>query len=201
MRFRPARWNLPLLLAFAGCTLLAAALLNSSARAQEPVPGHSAVIIPERSDAGYWHGTWYHLSRDFTLALWLRSVDGQVQAKLQFVSSTPTAERFTTDWEGLAEYHLERFPATFELKLLESDDDTILGTWDWLLQLPAASGREEHARFTIYRIGDGRQLVVLYDDYEIIRRSGNTVRRYDGARFRMFNKASNRLVLWDELPF
>jgi len=201
MRFRPTGWILTLLLALAGCTLLAPALLNTPARAQAPIAGHSTVIIPERSDAGYWHGTWYHLSRDFTMALWLRIVDGQTQVKLRFVSTTPSAERFTTDWEGLAEYHLERFPATFELTVLEGDEDTIIGTWDWLLELPGASGREEHARFTIYRIEDGRKLVVLYDDYEIIRRSGNTVRRYDGARFRLFNKASNRLVLWDELPF
>jgi hypothetical protein len=201
MRLRSFRWTIPVLFSALSFGLLVTLLLDDPTGAQAPIPGKATVKIPPRSDAGYWHGTWYHLSRDFRMALWLRTVDGQVEAQLHYGSTTPNPESFTTDWEGTAEYVLERFPAIFEFKILEGDENTIIGTWDWILELPAASSREEHGRFTIYRIEDGRQLAVLYDDYEQIRRTGNSVRRYPGARIRVFNKASNRLVLWDELPF
>ena len=42
-------------------------------------PGRQGTMIPERTDAGEWYGTWYYVQRDFKMAMWIRMEDGSPQ--------------------------------------------------------------------------------------------------------------------------
>jgi hypothetical protein len=198
---RPAMQRpLPFLLAL---TLALAAASSAPAMADtKEIPGltergRSAVDLPPRTSAGVWDGTWSYMYRDGRYAVWLRTVDGKPELRLQFLS-TSSPEAFETDWDGRAVYYLAGQPATFEIKLTEADKDHLAGTWNWGVEFPDSS-RHEKGTFEMYRSADGRQLVVNFHDLERVTRRGERKETFSAAPVWIFRKASKRLVLWDEL--
>jgi len=187
----------------------AAASLGPSVLAQSPEDGDprefmtdrgkGRVFVPESTSRGDWSGTWMYKSRDFYIALWLRPGEDGLDAKLQYMGVT-SAEAFETDWSGNAEYYVAGEKAKFSLALSEVTADRFRGTWSWDVQF-YDSGRTERGTFVAYRSGYGIDLSVVWDEL------AKTIRRYSDSRTLVaapvwtFRKVSNRLLLWDEVPF
>lgn len=165
----------------------------------DPQYGRAAVMVPDPTSAGTWEGTWIHVNRDTRIAMWMRTVDGKPQAKLQY-QSTSSPESFETDWDGKAVYTLGGRPASFELKLTERERDQIAGTWSWDVQFED-SGRTETGAFTAHRTGDGRALYLRFHEFERAIRRRDDLRRHRATPVWGFTKVSKRLAQWDELPF
>lgn len=154
---------------------------------------------PERTDAGFWDGSWYYINRDFHLAAWLRTVDGVPQIKLRYGAIGGT-ETFETDWQGNASYFVAGSPASFSLNLEQFDADTMKGYLDWKLEI-GNSGRFISGAFTAYRTGSGLQFAMHFDTYRRVIRRGGTDIPAEAPNTWIFRKASNRLANWDEFPF
>jgi hypothetical protein len=163
--------------------------------------GRQKLEIPGAVEDGVWDGTWYHVSRDHRVALWMRTTDdGRPELRLRYLRMGSPAEQFDTNWAGRVEYDVQGAPAEFALTLTEGDKDGLRADWFWDLQF-ASSGRTEEGVVTIYRSGDGRKLVFLFDPWERRLRRGEQVQAIPQSMTWTFIKASKRLVLWDELPF
>jgi hypothetical protein len=181
-------------------TVLIATVWPGSLAAPEGYLGQTHVVPVERTDRGVWDGTWFYTNRDFRMVLWLRTDQGAPTAKLQFLSTTVPPESFATDWRGEASYTLQKGVGKFLFELTDKDANTIRGNWNWDLDL-GDSSRIELGRFTIYRGGDGRLLVVKFEDFERIHRRGEDYEHYPSQHVMTFRKISKRQVLWDEIPF
>jgi hypothetical protein len=181
--------------------LVTAALILAAALpvASQGFPGSTTLVYPERTDAGEWFGTWYYISRDAKIAIWIRTTDGLPEVKMQYFAFG-TAEQFETDWQGHAEYEFKRrYPGVFDMKIEERDADTIKGRWEWTLEME--NTRIERGDFTMYRAGHGRSFVMKFDNYEriVIVDGHESVWRTDQVL--SFRKISKRLARWVELPF
>lgn len=154
---------------------------------------------PERSDAGTWDGTWFYVSRDTRAALWIRTVDGRPEVSLQYLGVS-SLEGFKTDWSGHADYFHDDGRGIFDLTVLEADANTMRVHWEWTLE--RRSTRRETAEITIYRTGEGRELVLAFDSSErrIVGPAGDE-QALPPRWFWAFRKASYGLALWEELPF
>lgn len=161
--------------------------------------GRGAVMVPDPVTAGVWDGSWVYGNRDERMALFVRTVDGKPEVKFQY-QSLASPEAFETDWSGKATYYLSGSPVEFALRVEDGGSDEMRGTWNWSVEF-ADSGRSERGRFRIYRIDRGRDLAVLFEEYERVQRRFDKVSRWDNPPVWVFNKASKRVVLWDELPF
>ncbi|HXV75232.1 MAG TPA: hypothetical protein VD788_02865 [Candidatus Polarisedimenticolaceae bacterium] len=162
--------------------------------------GRSTRTVVPPTEAGVWDGTWYYVSRDALIVLWMRTVEDQPQVKLQY-RNQGTGEGFVTDWEGNADYRFREAEARFRLNVDRRDPYVITGRWDW--QLDSGKGRRiEEGDYSIYRTGDGRFLVVDFADFSRrLESSAGPDRVAASTPSWTFTKASKRLVLWDELPF
>ena len=150
------------------------------------------------TDLGTWDGSWWHRSRDYNMAVWLRTVDGVPELKLQFFS-LGRPEGFVTDWNGQATYEVRDGNGSFSMTLTERDGVMLKGTWAWELDL-GSSGRSEHGEFIVYRAGDGRTLAIDFAEITKVIRRGDRLQTVKVPQRLSFRKASKRLVLWDELP-
>lgn len=159
--------------------------------------GSVEVMIPQRTDAGVWDGTWMFVSRDNRMALWVRTEGGKPQVKLQY-QSLASAEAFVTDWSGKAVYYLAGEPASFDLGITHRDANMIRATWTWKVEF-TDSGRTEMGTVTMFRAGDGRQLVFHFDKLERIVRRRDQVKHYPMETSWTFTKVSKRIVQWDEV--
>jgi hypothetical protein len=200
---RPLRLAAPAVLALA-CAALAAPGPRGDGGATVELPvkdplGRAAVIVPERSDAGDWDGTWVFVTRDARYALWLRTEEGKVRTRLRF-QSVSTPEAFETGWDGNATYTLAGYPVTFALGLDAADAKTLAGRWAWDAEFPD-SARKETGTFEAFRSGDGRSLVLRFKSFERTVRRRDDVRTYRTLPVWTFRKVSKREVLWDEIPF
>ena len=160
--------------------------------------GRVTHTVPLASNEGAWDGTWFYVSRDRRMALWIKTENGVPQVKLHYQSLGST-EGFETDWDGNASYEVNTLKGTFSLGLKKREATLNEGHWDW--QLAAGKGnRIEIGDFRMYRTGDGRYLALKFDD---LRRHvrGSLEREYGGPVSLTFIKVSKRLALWDELPF
>ena len=154
--------------------------------------------VPLASNEGDWDGTWFYVSRDRRMALWIKTENGAPKVKLHYQSLAST-EAFETDWDGNASYEVHEAQGTFSLGIKKRDANTVEGHWDW--QLAAGKGtRLESGDYRMYRTGDGRYLAMVFDDLRRQSR-GSRQNEYGGAVSLTFIKVSKRLALWDELPF
>ncbi len=180
------------MLATVACLCVSLGSISAQTRESVPEP-------PARSDAGSWDGTWYHVSRDYKIALWLRSVDGHVEMRWRYFHNG-SLEGFDTAWSLQTDYVFSGALGRFELTLDEADAATIRGGWNWRLAREDQP-RRETVKFRLYRILDGRTAVLVFDEYErVVGVPESEIplpRQYQWA----FIKASNRQVRWDELPF
>jgi hypothetical protein len=192
-----------LLCAVAACSILIAALaMPGPASAQSPsgYGTRTKVSIPDRTDAGAWYGTWYYVSRDRQMALWIRHEDGIPQVKMGLRELKRGGDSFTTDWNGLAEYGGPGKAGTFTLTFDEQDENTLNGSWVW--ETRTASGtRTETADVTIFRAGWGRQLVWKVTNVQMQFPGDDEPSSKGPDRVWTFRKASRREALWGELPF
>jgi len=191
------RRPLSILGAFLVATLFAAPL---GAQLTFEPRGEVSRFVPPRDDAGSWDGTWWYVSRDSKIALWIRAENGTPQVKLRFLSMN-APEGFETDWTGAADYITKIGPGKFRLTLSERDLNTIHGRWDWSLEA-TDSARIESGTFAIHRTNRGRQLALVFE--ELIRtmhRKGRPDDVFTSSPALTFFLASKRHVLWDELPF
>jgi hypothetical protein len=161
--------------------------------------GRGAVLVPDPVAAGTWDGSWVYANRDQRMALYIRTVDGRPEVKFQY-QSLAGPEAFESDWTGKATYYLSGSPVEFELAIVDADAAEMRGTWNWHVEF-SDSGRSERGTFRLYRINDGRDLAVVFQEYERVIRRFDRVSRWDNPPVWVFNKASKRIVLWDELPF
>jgi len=162
--------------------------------------GHAVVVVPQRTDAGSWDGTWVYANRDVRYALWLRTnVEGRPEARLRY-ESTSSPEKFETGWDGRATYTLSGQPVTFAMLFERADADVLAGTWNWDAEF-GRSARKETGTFEAFRAGDGRALVLRFRSYERSVRKKDVVRSTEALPIWTFRKVSKRQALWDELPF
>jgi hypothetical protein len=152
---------------------------------------------PVRTDEGNWDGTWYYKSRVEKMALWIRTERGKPEIRLQYQSMI-APDTFETDWTGKADYFIAGRPASFSLELTEWDENTLRGTWDWSVPIPGRA-RSETATLKIYRGGDGRRLIMIFEDHVRVETRGGTENRRMSSFSWGFRKASKRHVLWEEL--
>lgn len=161
--------------------------------------GKTAVARGTPTSAGQWDGSWVYVSRDDRFALFMRTVGGKPEAKLQY-QSLAHPEAFETDWNGKSTYYLAGHTAIFDLAITSRTKDRIEGTWNWQVEF-ADSGRSETGKFKMYRIDNGRKLMIAFDSFERQIRRGTELQRFPSTPAIGFTKASKRVVLWDELPF
>ena len=154
--------------------------------------------LPDRTNAGNWVGTWYFVTRDTRMALWIREDGKKPELRIQYMN-TSRAESFITDWDCKATYRFRNKPGLFSFEITESDEKTIRGKWSWDLG-QGELRRSETAWVTLYRAGDGRTLVMNFEDLE--RFHGGMIGSYLAyQQVWAFRKASNQQRLWEELPF
>lgn len=175
--------------------LLAAVVFGLALAASLPSPAQPQTDL---TDLGSWDGTWWHRSRDFNMAIWLKTVDGVPQLKLQYFG-LGRPENFITDWDGQAVYDVRSGNGSFSITLTERNGVMLKGNWAWELDL-GRSGRSEHGEFVVYRKGDGRTLSIDFAELTKVIRRGDQVQTLKVPQTLSFRKASKRLVLWDELP-
>jgi hypothetical protein len=149
--------------------------------------------------AGSFDGTWMYVNRDSRFALWARTKDGVPQVKIQF-QSLANPEAFETDWDGKAVYYLAGTPVTFELKLGACNADQILGAWSWILETEQTA-RRETADIVIHRTGNGRTLLLDFQNYQKKLRRGGEEKSIRIPLAWTWTKVSKRELLWDEIPF
>jgi hypothetical protein len=185
------------------CMLAVPALLTAAialdAVARQPRGGRGPKVIRGRTvtDKGNWHGTWTYVSREGKMALWLDTSGDRIRAKVQY-QGTSRPEGFISDWDGDATYIFAGEPGTFDISITEAHQNRIDGTWFWDVQFKSV-GRSERGTFSLYRVGDGRQMLMDFSEYERVLRKGENVSRYDGAMAWNFRKVSKRIALWDEV--
>ncbi|HKQ62625.1 MAG TPA: hypothetical protein VJS92_15150 [Candidatus Polarisedimenticolaceae bacterium] len=175
-----------------------ALLLAAGAYAQQ-VRESGTLSLPPRTDAGKWDGTWFASNRDIRLVLWFKTEGGAPRVQLQFFDVNST-EAFLTDWSGEASYEYKTAPGKFALHVTEADANTLRGTWSREVQFKEAT-RTEQARFEMYRAADGRVMVLRLDEYKKVVKRGEHEQVLTMPQGWSLRKASNRLVLWDELGF
>jgi len=159
----------------------------------------TSIARPERTDAGVFDGTWYYVQRDGRMALWARGNAGKLELKIRY-QSAQGLESFETDLTTGADYDLSGKPARFSIEMSQADENTVEGHWFWEVKSRKAS-RLEEGDFTMYRAGDGRQLVMDFSSFQKKLTSQGRSGGYEGPLIWHFNKASKRLVRWEELPF
>lgn len=178
-----------------GLVLLACAVAPAFAQG---ISGRKGFDLPPRTDAGDWAGTWYWVSRDAKLAVWIRLEEGRPELKLRYFN-TARAESFETDWNVQADYRFQGQPGKFSFELTQRDDKTIRGNWFWELG-QGELRRLETARVTLYRSGDGRAMVMNFEDLErSVGGEAGAVLAY--PQVWTLRKASNYERRWEELPF
>ena len=150
-----------------------------------------------RTDAGEWAGTWFYVSRIEKMVLWIRTENGRPEARIRYQSKV-SPEYFETDWSGEVDYHVAGRPSAFAFTLTEWDENTLRGTWDWAAPVPQMS-RTETGRFIMYRGGNGRDLVIAFEEYLRVNNRGGRETRYDKPTSWSFRKVSKRLALWEEV--
>jgi len=107
------------------------------------------------------------VSRDYRVALWLRSSDDGPVPEYRFqLSRSGTDERFVTDWKGQRTYDLSGSPGRFSVILVDGDANELSGSWDWTVDF-VDSARGEHSDIRVFRIGDGRNLAIHFEDFRI----------------------------------
>lgn len=180
--------------------LLAVVLgLSGSVSAQVSRPGRSSVIAPERNDAGSWDGTYWYVNRDYRAAMWMRTTDGLPEIRLKLVAFG-SPEEFETGWDCEASYEVPDGHGEFALSINERDANTIKGSWTWNLQV-GASVRKQIGEVTIYRAGQGREVVMLFDPFKFHIGPADQERWIDVDQVWTFRKSSKRMIRWEELPF
>jgi hypothetical protein len=167
---------------------------------QQSIFGRVDVTTPDPTEKGDWVGTWYFVSRDRKMALWIQGPEENPKVKFAFESTTGIPESFTTDWEGLAVYSSTGLPGKFALSLAERDRNHIAGSWDWWLG-DENRGRHQTADFNLYRTTDGRTLVMLVTDSTIRRFTTRVESTTLDKQVWTFRKATRREARWAELPF
>lgn len=181
--------------------LLALSIATAAVAQNAPVNRGTVTSVrgPERTDAGTFDGTWYYVNRDGRMALWMRTHEGRPELKIRY-QSAQGLETFETDWTTQTSYELTGNPARFSVDLVRADEDVVEGHWFWEVRVGSVA-RVEEGDFSMYRAGDGRQLVMNFSSF--VKRLSNSSRSkgYDGPLVWHFNKASKRLVRWEELPF
>jgi hypothetical protein len=167
----------------------------------DPSFGKSRVQVPQATDDGSWGGTWFYASRDFRVALWLRPGENGPLPDYRFqLRRAGTEEHFATDWKGQATYDLSGSPGKFSMTLVDGDADELSGSWDWTVDF-IDSARGEHSPIRVFRIGDGRNLAIHFEDFRIELTRGGETQVIDTEQIWTFRKASRRMLGWDELPF
>ncbi len=156
-----------------------------------------AVRALPRTDAGEWDGTWFYLSRNEKMVLWLRTENGKTEARIRYQSKI-TPEYFETDWNGQIEYYVAGRPSAFAFTLDDWDENTLRGTWKWDSPVPQMP-RSESGRFIMYRGGRGRDLVIVFEEFLRIRSKGGRKTRFQQPASWSFRKVSKRLALWEEV--
>jgi hypothetical protein len=188
--------TLPLLMLVAPA-LLAGALVPD-ARAQGSSSSLPKEVRGQKvTDRGEWHGTWTYVNRDGRTALWIDTSGETTRVRMQFQGTT-RPEGFVTDWDGHATYIFAGQPGTFEIAITDAGENRIDGTWFWDIQFEDV-GRSERGSFSLLRVGDGRQMVMDFSEYERVLRQKEKTSRYDGAIAWSFKKVSKRIASWDEV--
>lgn len=182
----------------AGIFIVALLALGTAIAAGKRPIGQSAFSTDPRTDAGDWYGTWVYKSRHQRVVIWIREdSSGQPEYRLQY-QSMGSAEAFNTDWTGRADYAVTGTDASFQLKAVKRDENSITGTLEWDLQFEMA-GRRKSGEFEMYRAGDGRLLVMHFFNHTVtIRREGKEASDQSDTAWN-FSKASKRQVLWEEI--
>jgi hypothetical protein len=177
-------------------TVLAVVLAGAAAAVAQL--GREAAEQPDRTNAGDWAGTWYFVTRDTRTALWIREDGKKPELRIQYMN-TSRAESFITDWDCKATYRFHNKPGLFSFEITERDENTIRGKWRWDLG-QGELRRSETAWVTLYRTGDGRTLIMNFEDLE--RFHGGMIGSYIAyQQVWAFRKASNHQRRWEELPF
>ena len=158
--------------------------------------------LPAPSDAGSFEGTWYYVEPGFQIALFIAPDKTGVQ-KIRYHARTSGGSEFETDEGGFAKYideggTLVEVIFTGGVKAL----NRIEGYLDRTVHLKNETVRET-ADFSLYRSGKGRQLVLYYPNFKTERTdsSGHTKPSTQTDLFRVFRKASDIVVEFNEIPF
>lgn len=190
-----------LVIAASGVLVLAAPTLCTDAAAVTVPQGKVGVFKPEATAEGSWDGAWIYVCRDWRMALWIRTDGGVPRMKIRY-ESTAAPESFETDWETRATYFMAGTQASFAVTWKNRDASSMRGEWKWDVQFER-SGRSESGEFEVVRVGNGRNLSVVFDKFERqVRRSDGKVLVYPSTPVWTFRKVSRRAdALWEELPF
>jgi len=189
-------------LALALLVALALAVPASTILAEESMSfwGRTKVATPEPSDEGDFNGTWWFHSKDHKVALWIVEQDGVRKIRMRLMV-LHTTESVTTDWEGEGNYVFRGKQGRLSIGIEDADDNLLAGDWHWELTRKEWK-RVETAKIKLYRIGNGRSMAVLFDNFDRTYEGGAKAVTFDTEQqLWVFMKASRRTARWEELPF
>ena len=167
----------------------------ASAQSRDLLYGRTTFSLPPQTDSGSFDGTWYYVNRDLRVALWMQTVDGKVQPKLQILRSG-MSETFSTGWDGRATYNpgVGNGEGSFRLDLTETTAVRLEGTWEWALRFHDSS-RVETSDVTLYRSADGRQMTLHFRTFKLEVARYEDVSRWEVPQVWTFRKISRRHLL------
>jgi len=155
--------------------------------------------IPAQSNDGKFSGTWFYVDRDQRFALFFKEEEGTIKIKLRWQMNV--GESFETDWDGKCKYMFRGNEGNVNLALSNPENKNILeGTWLWQYGLDSG-GRTEKATFKIYRSEKGFKLAWIMPDWERVVKQGEKTRKMKIEQMHILRKASDRIILWEEIPF
>ncbi len=151
------------------------------------------------TERGEWKGSWVFVSRDEHVAFFMRGPAERPELKVRYEHQT-RPEQFETGWDGRAAYFFAGKPGLFEISLEDTSASRLHGSWRREFTLSGTRVAERGA-FTIARSGDGRWLLLDFDDLRLGRQSADgVVQERSTSRSWTFRKVSRRVVRWEELP-
>jgi hypothetical protein len=172
-------------------------LLPAVSLAQAP-----KAVPPPSTTLGRFEGSWYYADPGYKIAIFIgRDRTGVMKIRYQLRSRSGLA--FKTDEAGFARFLDEETPIELLLTGSPNKEGTLIeGRYERI----ARSGENEQmesSNFRIYRTSKGENLVLHYPELTISATdaSGRTSESVQTDLFRIFQKASEIVVEFEELPF
>lgn len=183
-------------------TLLTMLLAASLALTQTQGPGQGQIELPPRSDNGTFAGTWYYVDPGVGIAIYAaRDTTGLlvIRYEVRFKGGTG----FATDEGGYAKF-IDQAGNLVEVLFSATpmDANRITGHYERTVHAKKTIVRE-FADFEMYRTEKGSALVQYYPVYtiEVTDLSNGTTTSSETSKHRLYRKASEIVVGFDEIPF
>ncbi len=195
----------------ASLALLAACALLATLGPAAIEPAHAALPeIPPPSAAGRFEGTWFRQEPGSKQVVWIRQAEKSGPLEIRLSWWTDQGLEFDSDWKSRAEFSYRGFQGLLELAVdrKRSTPDQLLVRYRREQDGVRSSHLVETGDVRLQRVGDkGWELLWIQDPMKSVvtvaepLEPGQERTEKDGQRLWLFQKASDRLLPLDEIPW